>query len=94
MAISGKKISALEELTSIKGDEYIPVLSGSTNKKLGIGKLAKKEDIPDTSQLATKTELSAKLDAATYNSEKANFATKTELGDINTILDNINGEVI
>lgn len=69
MAISGKKISALEELASIQGSEYIPVLSGNTNKKLGIGKLAKKEDIPDVS----------------------GFATKEEIGDIETILDDIIG---
>lgn len=37
------------------------------------------EDIPDVSNLATKQELSSKLDTSTYNSEKANFATKTEL---------------
>lgn len=74
------------------------------------GDYALKTELPDTSQFATKTELSAKLDkteasstyatktelgkkldAATYNSEKANFATKAEIGDIETILDNIIG---
>lgn len=43
---------------------------------------------------ATKAELNAKLNTSVYNSEKANFATKTEIGNINTILDKINGEVI
>lgn len=58
------------------------------------GDYALKSEILDTSQLATKEELKSKLDASTYNSEKAEFATKAELGDINTILDSINGEVI
>ena len=52
--------------------------------------------IPDTSNLATKTELGSKLDTSTYNEEKATFATKAELntalGTIATTLDSINGE--
>lgn len=54
--------------------------------------------IPDTSNLATKTELGAKLDTSTYNSDKVTFATKEELntalGTISTKLDEINGETI
>lgn len=68
MAISGKKISALEELASIQGTEYIPVLSGNTNKKLKIDKIAKKEEIPDVSKLTTKEELSAKMDKVSTES--------------------------
>lgn len=49
------------------------------------------DNIPDVEQLATKTELSTKLNISTYNSEKSNFATKTEIGNIETILDNIIG---
>lgn len=49
------------------------------------------EDIPDISNLATKIELNTKLNTSTYNSEKANFATKADIGDIETILDNIIG---
>ena len=58
----------------------------------------------DISGLATKAELADKLDVSTYNVDKetfetkenasATYATKAELGDINTILDSINGEVI
>lgn len=61
------------------------------NSKQPVGDYALKSEIPDTSQLATKTELNAKLNTSTYNSEKANFATKTDIGDIETILDNIIG---
>lgn len=60
MAITGKKISELQELQQITGTEYLPVVDGMTNKKVSVGKLATKEDI----------------------------------GNINTILDEINGEVI
>lgn len=60
MAVTGTKISELQELKQIAGTEYIPVVDGTTNKKVSIGKLATKEDI----------------------------------GNINTILDTINGEVI
>lgn len=43
---------------------------------------------------ATTTQLSTKLDASTYNADKDTFATKSEIGEINNILDSINGEVI
>lgn len=43
------------------------------------GDYALKTEIPDVSGLAAKTEVQAKLDTNTYNSEKATFATKTEL---------------
>lgn len=37
------------------------------------------DNIPNTSQLATKTELATKLNISTYNTDKATFATKTEV---------------
>ena len=43
------------------------------------GDYALKTEIPDVSGLATKTEVQDKLDTNTYNSDKATFATKTEL---------------
>lgn len=55
------------------------------------GDYALKSEIPDTSQLATKEELSMKLDTETYNTDKSTFATKEEIGDIEKILDNIIG---
>lgn len=42
--------------------------------------------IPDTSGLATKTELSDKLDTETYNADKATFALKTEIPDTSTFI--------
>lgn len=47
MAVTGTKISELQELQQITGTEYIPVVDGTTNKKVSIGKLATKEDIGD-----------------------------------------------
>lgn len=47
MAITGTKISELQELQQIAGTEYIPIVDGTTNKKVSIGKLATKEDIGD-----------------------------------------------
>lgn len=47
--------------------------------------LTNKPTIPDVSNLATKEEIAAKLDTATYNSEKANFALKSELPDTSTL---------
>lgn len=42
--------------------------------------------IPDTSELATKSELSSKLDIGTYNADKATFALKTEIPDTSTFI--------
>lgn len=52
------------------------VITTALNGKQDAGDYALKSEIPDTSELATKEELAAKLDTATYNSEKANFETK------------------
>lgn len=76
-------------------------LSNYYNKSEADSKFALKVDVADmltkteaAQTYATKTELGTKLDASVYNSEKNTFATKAEIGDINAILDNINGEVI
>lgn len=45
MEATGTKISELSELSSITGQEYIPIQDSSGNKKLKIDKLAKKEDL-------------------------------------------------
>lgn len=47
--------------------------------KEDLGLKANKTEIPDVANLATKTELEAKLDKTQFESEKANFATKSEL---------------
>ena len=49
----------------------------ATKEELGLK--ANKTEIPDVTNLATKTELEAKLDKTQFESEKANFATKSEL---------------
>ena len=49
----------------------------ATKEELGL--TANKTEIPDVTNLATKTELEAKLDKTQFESEKANFATKSEL---------------
>lgn len=61
------------------------VITNAINGKQDAGDYALKSEIPDTSELATKEELAAKLDTATYNSEKANFALKSELPDTSTL---------
>ena len=66
---------------------------GETSGSVDVSGLASKEELnakigeakanelitAKTANLATKTELNAKLDAATYNSEKANYALKSQL---------------
>lgn len=52
------------------------VITNAINGKQDAGDYALKSEIPDISGLATKTELSGKLDTATYNSEKTSFETK------------------
>lgn len=58
----------------------IPDISGLATKE----ELASKADSSALSNYATKTELDGKLDASTYNSDKAGFATKTEIADMLT----------
>lgn len=52
------------------------VITTAINNKQDAGDYALRSEIPDTSELATKEELAAKLDTATYNSEKESFETK------------------
>lgn len=58
------------------------VITNAINGKQDAGDYALKSEIPDTSELATKEELAAKLDVATYNVDKPTFALKTEIPDI------------
>ena len=118
----GIKISQMQEKANLEGTEYIPIVDGSSNKKVKTDKILTKEEaeenyqeklisgtsiktinnqtvlgsgnieinVPDTSNLATKTELtnslSSKLDVTTYNSDKSNFATKDEIPDVSDVL--------
>ena len=84
--------SALEEY-ALK--ESIPDISGLATKGELTQAVSDKLTKTEAAQTyATKTELGTKLDTSVYNSEKDSFATKAEIGDINAILDNINGDVI
>nr|WP_315106051.1 hypothetical protein [uncultured Campylobacter sp.] len=70
------------EDTFAKKSEAADVSTLATKEELNakIGETKANELITaKTANLANKTELNAKLDAATYNSEKANYATKTEV---------------
>lgn len=58
------------------------VITNAINGKQDAGDYALKSEIPDVSTLATKEELAAKLDTATYNVDKPTFALKTEIPNI------------
>ena len=61
----------------------LPSTADTLATKEELGLKANKTEIPDVTNLATKTELEAKLDKTEFESEKANFATKSELGTVN-----------
>lgn len=96
--VSGTNIKTING-ESILGAGNIAIQGGTSNWNDITGKpefaevatsgsyndLTNKPTIPDVSNLATKEELAAKLDTATYNSEKANFALKSELPDTSTL---------
>lgn len=84
MAIQGKKLSELtEQVSNIQGKERIYVSDGSGKPKfIETNQLAKPSDIPDVSGFITGLQADEK------------YATIDLVGDINSILDNINGEVI
>lgn len=82
----GGTITVDSELSTTSGNPVQnKVITNAINGKQDAGDYALKSEIPDTSELATKEELAAKLDTATYNSEKANFALKSELPDTSTL---------
>lgn len=57
------------------------------NKRLHVmsGTAGQSTQYLSTAQAATKTQLGTKLDASTYNSEKADFATKSQIPDTSTL---------
>lgn len=84
MTANGKKLSELtDKVSDIQGTEKIYVSDGSgIPKYIETNQLAKPSDIPDVSGFITSTQADGK------------YATLAQVGDINAILDNINGEVI
>lgn len=83
MAITGTKLSQVQtKLEDIKGTERIYVSDNGTQKYIQTKQLAKPSDIPDVSGFITGLQADKK------------YATIDQVGDINSILDSINGEVI
>lgn len=87
--VSGTNIKTINSQSLLgEGNIEITVEGGGITDAPNDGKLYGRKSeqwtevvIPDTSNLATKAELGAKLDTATYNEEKATFALKTEIPD-------------
>lgn len=75
---NGKWEKLGEYKASVDLSEYLKT-ADADNKYQAKGSYALKSDIPDVSNLATKTEVAEKLDADTYNTDKTTFATKAEL---------------
>ena len=91
--VSGTNIKTINSQSLLgEGNIEITVQGGGITDAPNDGKLYGRKSeqwtevvIPDTSNLATKSELGAKLDTATYNEEKATFALKTEIPDTSTL---------
>ena len=85
--VSGTNIKTINSQSLLgEGNIEITVQGGGITDAPNDGKLYGRKSeqwtevvIPDTSNLATKSELGAKLDTTTYNEEKATFALKTEI---------------
>ena len=85
--------AAVDKTYSSKKIDETYAKKGETSGSVDVSGLATKEELnakigeakanelitAKTANLANKTELNAKLDAATYNSEKANYALKSQL---------------
>ena len=78
--MAGTKISEATLRSTLKGTESIPLVDTDLPKGRTTAANLKTYCAPDLSGYATKAEVKAKLDTNTYTSEKATFATKTELG--------------
>ena len=91
--VSGTNIKTINSQSLLgEGNIEITVEGGGITDAPNDGKLYGRKSaqwsevvIPDTSNLATKAELSAKLDTATYNEEKTTFALKTEIPDTSNL---------
>ena len=91
--VSGTNIKTINSQSLLgEGNIEITVQGGGITDAPNDGKLYGRKSaqwtevvIPDTSNLATKSELGAKLDTATYNEEKATFALKTEIPNVSNL---------
>lgn len=92
--VSGTNIKTINGTSLLgSGNITLDTPEGGLSDAASDGKLYGRKDgtwseivIPDTSGLATKTELSDKLDTETYNADKATFALKTEIPDTSTFI--------
>ena len=92
--ISGTNIKTINGSSLLgSGNITLETPEGGLSDAASNGKLYGRKDgtwseivIPDTSELATKSELSSKLDTETYNVDKATFALKTEIPDTSTFI--------
>lgn len=84
MAVNEKKLSELtDKVSDIQGTERIYVSDGSgVPKYIETNQLAKPSDIPDVSGFITSTQADGK------------YATLEQIGNIDAILDSINGESV
>ena len=83
MAITGTKLSQVQtKLEDIKGTERIYVSDNGTQKYIQTNQLAKPSDIPDVSGFITGSQADKK------------YATLEQIGNIDAILDSINGESV
>lgn len=88
MAVTGTKISQMDELSEVTGNEYIPVVdSAGNNKKVKADRFARKSDIPDISGLADKEDVTeaitqATQDQLTKTEADGTYATKQSLEEL------------
>lgn len=63
------------------------IVFNKDNKRLHVmsGTAGQSTQYLSTAQAATKTQLSTKLDTSTYNSDKATFATKSQIPDVSNL---------
>ena len=92
--VSGTNIKTINGTSLLgSGNVTLETPEGGLSDAASDGKLYGRKDgtwseivIPDISGLATKSELSSKLDTETYNADKATFALKTEIPDTSTFI--------
>ena len=77
--MAGTKISDATLRGKLKGTEELPIVDTDLAKGKTTVNALKTFITPDLSSYATKTELAKKLDTATYNKEKSQFALKEEI---------------
>lgn len=95
MATEGLKISQMAEKSTIDGTEYIPIVEGTTNKKVKVGTITKPidEKLTELTERFTETDnniskISVTVDGLTETVE----VISDQIGHIGSTLDEINAE--